>query len=114
MLFTDNILYDTIGISVALLAIVIAFFKWSFTYWKGRGLESPEPSIPFGNARDFILGRIPFGHFYRDVYFYLKSKGLKHGGIYFSFKPTYVPVDLTIIKNILQNDFSHFGVMVHM
>ncbi|KAJ8929028.1 hypothetical protein NQ314_018339, partial [Rhamnusium bicolor] len=108
MLFTDNMLYDTIGIFVALVAIVIAFFKWSFTYWKGRGLEGPEPSIPFGNAKDFILGRIPFGHFYRDVYFYLKSKGLKHGGIYFSFRPTYVPVDLTIIKNILQNDFSHF------
>ncbi|XP_019866127.2 probable cytochrome P450 6a14 [Aethina tumida] len=45
---------------------------------------------------------------FKDIYFDLKSKGMKHGGVYFLFKPFYFPVDLNIIKSIMQTDFQHF------
>lgn len=37
-----------------------------------------------------------------------KLRGLVGGGVYFSFIPTFIPVDLELIKNIVQRDFDHF------
>ncbi|KAJ8959326.1 hypothetical protein NQ318_022012 [Aromia moschata] len=97
-----------IYISIALLTVLAIFFKWWFSYWKRKGLECPETSIPFGNTKDLFLGRSCFGETWKDIYFQLKSKGLRHGGVYFSLKRVYMPVDLQLVKNILQNDFQHF------
>ncbi|KAL3280424.1 hypothetical protein HHI36_017906 [Cryptolaemus montrouzieri] len=43
-----------------------------------------------------------------DIYQTMKKKQLKHGGYYFVFSPFYIPMDLEVIKLILQTDFHHF------
>ncbi|KAJ8929029.1 hypothetical protein NQ314_018340 [Rhamnusium bicolor] len=108
MLFTDNLKYDLVGIIISILVVIVAYFKWSFGYWKRRGLETPTPSMPFGNTSDFFFLKQSFGEVWGNIYFKLKSKGLRHGGGYFTLSPMYIPIDLEIIKNILQRDFHHF------
>ncbi|KAL3280432.1 hypothetical protein HHI36_017914 [Cryptolaemus montrouzieri] len=43
-----------------------------------------------------------------DIYQTMKKKQLKHGGYYFVFSPFHIPMDLEVIKLILQTDFHHF------
>lgn len=108
MLFTDNLLYDSVGIVVALLAAVIAYYKWTFSSWKQNGFEGPEPSIPFGNIGDLILGRKHFGEIWKDIYFYAKDRDLSYAVGFFFTRPSIVPVDLELIKSVIQTDFVHF------
>lgn len=91
-------LFLIVGYTLAAGALLLYFYsKWAFSYWKRKGLECVEPK--------FI--EAPGVKIYK-AYNYLKSKGLKHGGIYLFLKPIYIPIDLDIVKNILQNDFNHF------
>ncbi|KAJ8953113.1 hypothetical protein NQ318_013457 [Aromia moschata] len=108
MLLSDDIKIDLIGLVVAIAVVTLAYFKWSFTYWQKKGLQTLPPSIPCGNAADIFLGRKILGEFFRDIYFHFKAKGARHAGAYAVTKPVYVPIDLDIIKCILQSDFQHF------
>nr|WCC58088.1 cytochrome P450 [Pharsalia antennata] len=108
MLFTDSLLYDSIGIITALLALVIAYYKWTYSYWKQNGFEGPPPTIPFGNIGDLILGRKHMGEIWKDVYFYAKDRGLRYSIVFFFWKPSIVIVDLELIKRVIQTDFPHF------
>ncbi|KAJ8953112.1 hypothetical protein NQ318_013456 [Aromia moschata] len=108
MLFTNNPLYDFFCVCVALLALFVTYCKWSFSYWKRKGLEGLEPSIPFGDTRDALLGRKTFMATWVEIYNNLKSKGLRYGGIYFGLKPVYMPIDLNLVKSILTTHFNSF------
>uniref|UniRef100_V5GJG1 Putative cytochrome P450 6a23 n=1 Tax=Anoplophora glabripennis TaxID=217634 RepID=V5GJG1_ANOGL len=108
MFFTDSILYDFIAIVIALLAGLIAYYKWTFAYWKQNGFEGPEPSIPFGNVSDLILGKRHLGEMWKDVYFYAEEKGLRYSIVFFFWRPSIIIVDLELIKSIVQTDFAHF------
>lgn len=92
---------------VATLSIILNI-KWKLFYWKRKGLEYIEPEFFFGNIREEVTRGLSFGDQYKKFYDYFKSKGLKHGGVYMFSTPVYLPIDLEIIKNILQRDFSHF------
>ncbi|XP_074025834.1 cytochrome P450 6-like isoform X1 [Leptinotarsa decemlineata] len=93
--------------SVFVLAIWL-FSKWSFSYWKKVGLEYPQPEFLFGNTKGFLTRKLSFGDQMKVIYDELKSRGLKHGGFYMSFRPSYLPIDLDLIKTIMQKDFNHF------
>lgn len=93
-------------ISVAVL--IVSLFKWRFQYWKKIGLKGLNPTIPFGDSKNLILGKVTFGIELKRYYDTFKAQGLKHGGVFLGIKPTYIPVDLEIIKNIFQKDFQHF------
>ncbi|CAG9827997.1 unnamed protein product [Diabrotica balteata] len=85
------------------------YIKFKLTYWKRIGLEQIEPvHLIYGNAKDFITRNSSFGDCHTKLYNNFKSRGLKHGGIYVMLRPTYMPLDLDIIKNILQKDFNNF------
>ncbi|KAI2474278.1 hypothetical protein C4B38_000346 [Diabrotica virgifera virgifera] len=103
-------MYLTVFSYLALCAgILYLYLKWKFTYWKRIGLEYLEPvDLVYGNIKDMVLQKISIGDYFRNVYNEFKAKGLKHGGIYFFFFPTYVPVDLDIVKNIFIRDFEYF------
>lgn len=89
-------------------ALIHLYMKWSFSYWKCRNVPYQEPSFFFGNAKNLLMKRISMGGLFCNLYKFAKNQGQKHAGAYFFQKPLYVPVDLELIKNILQKDFDHF------
>ncbi|CAG9766994.1 unnamed protein product [Ceutorhynchus assimilis] len=93
---------------VVILVAVITFYKNCFLYFKSRGIPFLKPSIPFGNATSFFLGKVGFGALFRDWYLEIQKNGWPIGGAYFCGKPVYIPVDNEIIKKILVSDFIIF------
>ncbi|KAK4878336.1 hypothetical protein RN001_010842 [Aquatica leii] len=86
----------------------LAYFKWSFTYWKRKGVPYLEPTIPTGNLRvNFKTSESQFDY-WRRVYKETKAKGLKHLGLYMFTNLQYVPFDIEVIHNILYKDFNYF------
>ncbi|GJQ82009.1 Cyp6a9 [Trypoxylus dichotomus] len=108
MVFTGNLLVDIFSVLIAIFVIVIVFFKRKYTYWKNLGVEHLEPTIPFGNFKPNLLQSKSIGEVWAEFYDAMKAKKAKHAGYYFFHLPIYVPMDLDVIKNIMQTDFIHF------
>lgn len=104
----DQLLIDIALLFALTLSAVVLFFKWSFTYWKSKGLATVYPKIPYGTLADHVQRGEHIGITTARQYFELKQKGYKHGGMYMFFKPFYLPIDPEYIKNILSVDFQHF------
>ncbi|CAG9839043.1 unnamed protein product [Diabrotica balteata] len=81
--------------------------KWNYSYWSRIGLEYLKPLYFFGNTISLLHG-VSMGDTFKNIYNDMKAKGFKHGGLFFFFLPLYMPVDLDIVKNVLQNNFEHF------
>ncbi|KAK4878864.1 hypothetical protein RN001_011370 [Aquatica leii] len=107
-IFTNSFAYDIVTVSLILLASVIVTFKVCFGYWKRKGVYTPQPGIPFGNAKDLVLQQVCFGVAIKNAYDAIKKKGLKFGGYYFFMRPIFIPVDLDLIKRMMTTDFAHF------
>ncbi|KAL5292988.1 hypothetical protein ACFFRR_011635 [Megaselia abdita] len=97
-----------------LLATLVVIFGWlsyyvykQFTFLKVRGIPQLPPSFPMGNIGE--IGRTKaFFDILRDVY--TKFKGTSPiAGFSFLFAPSYMILDLDLIKNILIKDFSNFS-----
>jgi len=73
-------------LAVCVFAVVYAYFKVSFTYWKKRNVPYVATIFPFGNVADAFFFRKPIGHVHEE--FYKKLEGEKYGGI-FAFTKTY-------------------------
>ncbi|KAK9884819.1 hypothetical protein WA026_009046 [Henosepilachna vigintioctopunctata] len=102
-------LLSTIGILVLTCVILtLLWMKKRSNYWKNKGVSTVSHSIIWGNMKDAIFQSNSLCE--RVVYYYqtFKSRGLKYGGIYFMWDPMFVPLDLGIIKSIMQTDFQHF------
>ncbi|KAJ3631392.1 hypothetical protein MTP99_012521 [Tenebrio molitor] len=99
---------DICGVVVAIVVVLVSYLKWKFSYWKRAGLPIINPTIPFGDSKQLILGRYSLGQQFEDFYKIFTSRGLKHGGVHVGIKPFYVPVDPELIKHVLQIDFQHF------
>uniref|UniRef100_A0A6P7EZ34 Cytochrome P450 6a2-like n=1 Tax=Diabrotica virgifera virgifera TaxID=50390 RepID=A0A6P7EZ34_DIAVI len=97
---------------VFLLVILVAFFylykKWIYTYWKRRGVYQMKPEFFYGNFKPMTTGKMSVAELIREIYTEIKAKGGQYGGFYQVFKPGFMPVDLDIIKGIVQKDFGHF------
>lgn len=91
---------------VTIAAIIYAYFKISFNYFKSRGIKTLEPSFPFGNIREFGKTIHPCEAF---KHVYDKFKGTeKVCGMYFFARPVVVILDLALVKNVMIKDFSYF------
>lgn len=101
-------MYVFISLTITLAIVIAVYFKRSFSYWKTRGLNYIKPSIPFGNASNFFMGRVSFGVLFHDWYLEFQKRGWKAGGGYFGGRPICIPVNQTIIKSILISDFWTF------
>jgi cytochrome P450 family 6 len=97
-----------ISLVVTVLVVTIAFWKWKYQYWKRRNVPYLEPRIPFGNLTDVIRGKKFIGITLKNIYEEMKRRGWKHGGIYTFTKPTYIPMDLDYVRNIMTKDFKYF------
>ncbi|XP_044255032.1 cytochrome P450 6A1-like [Tribolium madens] len=106
--FTNNLVYDIVAVFALVLIAVSTYFKWHLSYWNRLGVPSLKPVLFFGDTKNLFLSKCTIGEQFREFYNNFKSKGYKHGGIFFGPKPFYIPIDLEIIKHILQKDFQHF------
>ncbi|KAF2894457.1 hypothetical protein ILUMI_11719 [Ignelater luminosus] len=100
-----------INLLIAILTILIGFytyFKWCTKYWERKGLPYVEPTFPFGSLSNPITAAKSFGEQCQSFYNTFKAKGHKHLGVYTFGVPMYIPIDIKLVKNILQNDFDHF------
>jgi cytochrome P450 family 6 len=102
----ETLVLEVGTITACFLAVVYAYFKMSFNYWKKRNVPYVKPTFPFGNFTDAVLFRKAIGHVYKEHY--KKLDGEKYGGIYAFTKPKLILRDPDIIKNILVKDFFSF------
>ncbi|KAF2902944.1 hypothetical protein ILUMI_03244 [Ignelater luminosus] len=99
---------DILIFLITITVCIYAYFKWTYQYWKRKGVPGLEPSIPFGNMPTPILNQKYFGDEFMKQYNIAKAKGYKHIGLFIMHKPAYMPIDLQYIKNIITKDFDHF------
>lgn len=97
--------YIFISSLAVIIFIIYIYFKWSFQYWKRKGVPFLMPRIPFGNVENTFSGKRAPGVVAKDNYNELKRKGVKFGGIYSLSAPVFVAIHPDIIKNILSKDF---------
>lgn len=74
--FTGIILIDLLGVITALVAVIVAYYKWAHSYWKRRNVPYLEPSIPFGNSANPLNMKQSTGEWMRKMYNKVKAKGL--------------------------------------
>lgn len=108
MSFTESLLLKFISVVLATFLLIIVWFKRRYSHWKNLGLEYVEPSIPFGNMTATTRQGVTLGDWYNRFYQDMKVRNVKHAGTYFFHLPVYVPIDLDLIKRIVQTDFVHF------
>ena len=108
MFYTDSLLTDLFGLLLALTAIVITYYKWSFSYWKKNNVPYLEPTIPFGNLPSPVKPTDTIGVVIKKAYEEFRRRKVPHGGIFGLTRPIYLAVDLEYVKNVLTKDFQHF------
>lgn len=108
-MLSDNILFNVIGLLIATLLAIIAFFKWKHSYWQNLGVPVYfKPEIPFGNLKNNVLQKTSLGEYFTSLYEYIKLNKFQFGGCYFFHQPWLIPADLNLIKQIMQTDFNYF------
>ena len=103
-----DIIYELVGVLVALAVLVVTYFKWSYKYWERKGVPFLEPRIPFGNIQNPLNQKQPNFITFRDIYWHFKSKRHAFGGIYLLTSPGMVLVDPDLIRNVMGTDFQYF------
>lgn len=88
--------------------LLYAYFKYSYCYWKSRGIPHDEPSIPFGNIKNWGKSKHSFQHI-KDIYDKYKSSGAKICGVYILARPVAIVLDLDLVKHVLVKDFASFN-----
>lgn len=101
-------LLNIFSVIIATFILILLFYKRRFSYWKNRGIEYVEPSIIYGNTKENFTGGKSFGTALAETYHKMKAKNLMHAGYYLFHRPGYIPIDLNLIKHIMQVDFPHF------
>lgn len=100
-------LTTSVVIFISFFAIVYAYFKHAFGYWKSRGIPYVEPSFPLGSTNGLGVNchcskRI------KKFYDEYKPSGAKLVGAYLLTTPCAMVLDTELIKNILIRDFAQF------
>ncbi|XP_063913466.1 probable cytochrome P450 6a13 [Zophobas morio] len=107
-MLTDSWLLDFLSLLTALVVVFVTWIKYSQTYWQRTGIFTPPTSFPFGHGKGLVTQSESVSEFISNLYNYFKKHDQLHGGFYILHTSTYMPVNLDIVKSILQNDFSHF------
>lgn len=100
-----SVLLKIFGVLIATIILIIDFFRQRYKYWKIRGVQHLNPTIPVGNADD---PTIPSGELFANYYHTMKKKNVPYAGMYFFHLPVFIPIDLDLVKRIMQTDFTHF------
>ncbi|KAL3280180.1 hypothetical protein HHI36_017680 [Cryptolaemus montrouzieri] len=103
---------EVIG-TFGILMISCVFLMWlwlknRYSYWSNRNIWSPPYTFIWGNMKSVLFQECSFADITLKHYELFKSAGKKYGGIYMLWLPMFYPIDLDIIKSIMQVDFQHF------
>ncbi|KAK9884798.1 hypothetical protein WA026_009025 [Henosepilachna vigintioctopunctata] len=94
---------------ISSILLLFLWMKHKYSYWEKRGVQCPySHNYIFGHTKRLLLQKELFGVTYAKIYNCLKKKGLGFGGFYFFLKPIFLPVDLEIVKSIVQNEGNNF------
>lgn len=96
----DNIFVDFAAALVALALAVVAYYKYSFLYWKRKNVPYLEPKFPNGNTNSIVMRGISLGIYSKVLYKEMKKRKYKYGGIYLGPNPALILLDLELIKNV--------------
>lgn len=94
IMWVNTILYSIVSILVG----IYLYIKWTCYYWQIYGI----PYLKDYNFSTNISEKVA------ESYTYFKTKGCSYGGIFLLSMPSILPVNLELIKNIMQNDFDSF------
>nr|AGF69213.1 cytochrome P450 CYP6BW5v3 [Dendroctonus valens] len=101
------------GLSLAYIVIgVISFIiyvKWRQSYWKRKGVPSSDADFLLGDNTKIFTNKESLGEISVERYKKFKPQGLKHAGFYNFLQPVYFPIDIDIIKHIMQQDANYFA-----
>lgn len=93
---------------IAIPTFLYAYFKYTFGYFKSRGIPYDEPVIPWGNARG--VGEVIHpGLFIKKFYDKYKPTGAKLCGVFFSTSRAVVALDIDLVKSVFVKDFTNFN-----
>ncbi|KAI4459162.1 cytochrome p450 [Holotrichia oblita] len=84
------------------------YIKWVYNYWGRRNVAYQKPSFPFGNLEQLWATKEGFHKTVANIYKDIKADGHKFGGAFILLRPTFIPVDLDLLKDILIKDFQYF------
>nr|WCC58079.1 cytochrome P450 [Pharsalia antennata] len=109
-LITDSFLVDLVGLVTAIVAVVYAYFLWTFQYWKRRNIPYLEPVIPWGNLENPTKRTMFIGDRFRYIYkeARLKGRDWKYCGMFGMTKPLLFILDLDLLRQIMVKDFNNF------
>ncbi|KAB0791091.1 hypothetical protein PPYR_02891 [Photinus pyralis] len=102
-------MWITLLVYIATFAIaLVAYFKWSFGYWRKLGVPYLECSIPFGTlSNPFALVESIADGVARQ-YKESKALGYKYVGLFGMITPQLMLLDPELVKAVLIRDFQHF------
>nr|WDY85977.1 cytochrome P450 6HY3 [Pagiophloeus tsushimanus] len=101
--------FTAIAVLGTVLLLYVLFVKWRQQYWARKGVPQLKPNLLFGDQMPMVTGAKSLQDFFLEMYQHSKAAGFRHIGIYNTFKPEYVPLDLNVIRLMLTKDFAHFG-----
>ncbi|XP_045483362.1 probable cytochrome P450 6a14 [Harmonia axyridis] len=102
-------LFNTFTLLVSTSFLLIWFWlKNNYNFWKKRNIESSHYEYFWGSMKEVFLQKDTFSDSTRKIYREFKDKGARHGGLFFLWVPLYMPIDIEIVKSIIQVDFQHF------
>lgn len=106
-----NNIMDLLGaigiVLVLILTIVYGFFKYSFGYWRSRGIPCDEPLFPYGSIKG--LGEtVHMSEMLKQLYDKYKPTGAKLCGAYIFTNPIAILFDIELIKCVFVKDFAKF------
>lgn len=91
---------------IAVLSLLLFYFKWTYTHWQRHGFPYLEPKIPFGVLDPVVrTWKKSFGMAIFDIYQESKERVL---GIYLINRPALLVRDAQLAKDILCKDFVSF------
>ncbi|XP_070507375.1 probable cytochrome P450 6a14 [Chironomus tepperi] len=90
----------------SVISLFWLFFKMKFNYFKKLDIPHKQPRIPFGNMQGFKR-KLHSSHYFRNLYEEFKRTS-PFCGIYLFTKPSYLIIDLELVKSILVKDFAYF------
>ncbi|XP_049938317.1 probable cytochrome P450 6a20 [Schistocerca serialis cubense] len=97
----------TTGALVVLTAWLLwKYLSWNYGYWQSLGVPCLEPSVPFGNMKDAILGKKHVTEVIRDIY--NQMEGQPFCGFYRLRDPLLLVRDADLARTMLVRDFPSF------
>lgn len=95
-----------LNLLVLSILLLLAFLKYSHSYWKRRGVPHEAPPFPWGDFKEWRNTKC----FYEILTpIYKKFKGIApFAGMFMALRPVALILDPDLVKSVLIKDFNHF------